>query len=276
MIATSSIVGSTSRCVQTAVRRVCDSATFFPAFSSLSSRTKVCMATSERHNTRGFVSKPLSDQQKYLFDTLGYCVLRGALSPEEVEAANAAIDKHSAEICERDDPSIKLANGSTTLQGNGRGRYDLGGMLGWPSPDNKVFRDLLCHENILPALYDLVGEGYRLDHAPLVLLQRKGSEGFNLHGGACTPEGQRNYSLAYDFYHGKMRCNLVNVSVALTPTEVGDGGFCIIPGSHKSNYPCPEEIIRYEDCQEITQQVPVAPGDVILFAEAAQHGTLPW
>ena len=27
---------------------------------------------------------------------------------------------------------------------------------------------------------------------------------------------------------------------------------------------------------QVTQQVPVSPGDVIIFAEAAQHGTLPW
>ena len=113
-----------------------------------------------------------------------------------------------------------------------------------------MFRDLLCHPNILPTLHELVGEGYRLDHAPLVLLQRKGSEGFNFHGGSCTPDGQRNYNLAYDFYHGNMRCNLINVSLALTPTAYGDGGFCIIPGSHKSNYPCPDEITKFEACQE--------------------------
>eukprot|EP00873_Tetraselmis_striata_P000074 jgi/Tetstr1/420338/TSEL_011459.t1 len=218
----------------------------------------------------------MTERQKYLFDTMGYCVLRGALSAEEVAAANAAIDKHAAEILERDDPRVMLAVGSSTLKGNGRGRYDLGGMLGWPAPDNAVFRSLLCHPSIMPTLHEIVGEGYRLDHAPLCIIQRKGSEGFNFHGGALTPDGKRNYNLAYDFAAGGMRCNLVNVSLALTPTAHGDGGFCVIPGSHKSNYPCPDEITKFEACQEVTQQVPVEPGDVIIFAEAAQHGTLPW
>ncbi len=80
----------------------------------------------------------MNAQQKYLFDTLGYCVLRGALSPEEVAAANSAIDNHAQAILERNDPEIMLSTGSSTLKGNGKGRYDLGGMLGWPSPDNKV------------------------------------------------------------------------------------------------------------------------------------------
>lgn len=80
----------------------------------------------------------MTPQQKYLFDTLGYCVLRGALSAEEVAEANAAIDRHASEAFERNDPDVMLAKGSSTLKGNGRGRYDMGGMLGWPSPDNKV------------------------------------------------------------------------------------------------------------------------------------------
>ena len=111
-----------------------------PHRAGLGSSLLVCRAaTPNRQPAASASTKAMTPQEKYLFDTLGYCVLRGALSPEEVSAANAAIDKHSQEILERNDPDIMLAQGSSTLKGNGRGRYDLGGMLGWPSPDNKVW-----------------------------------------------------------------------------------------------------------------------------------------
>ena len=63
---------------------------------------------------------------------------------------------------------------------------DMGGMLGWASPHGDVFRRLLCHRNIAPYLIDLCGEGYRLDHHPLVIVQDKDSEGFALHGGPIS------------------------------------------------------------------------------------------
>ena len=70
---------------------------------------------------------------------------------------------------------------------------DLGGMLGWPGEQGEMFRRLLCHRNITPYLTELVGEGYRLDHQPMVLLQEKGSEGFSLHGGPLSGhDGVRN------------------------------------------------------------------------------------
>ena len=49
---------------------------------------------------------------------------------------------------------------------------------------------------------------------------------------------------------GKMYNRLLAVSVALTRVEPGDGGFCVIRGSHKSNMPCPGEMQRYETCRE--------------------------
>ena len=35
---------------------------------------------------------------------------------------------------------------------------------------------------------------------------------------------------------------LVVVSYALGDVRPGDGGFAAVPGSHKSNLPCPEEV----------------------------------
>lgn len=56
----------------------------------------------------------------------------------------------------------------------------------------------------------------------------------------------------------------------------GDGGFCIVPGSHKSNEPKPDGLITMEDNMGLVVQPEMNAGDVVFFAEAATHGTLPW
>ena len=70
----------------------------------------------------------MTDAEKYVFDVHGYLVIEGALSPEEVAAANAAVDSYADEISIRPND---LANGSTTLRGktgrgDSRGYVDMG------------------------------------------------------------------------------------------------------------------------------------------------------
>jgi hypothetical protein len=61
--------------------------------------------------------------------------------------------------------------------------------LGWAAPFCDPFREVLCHSSLVPALHDLLGVGYRLDHSPLLIAMAKGSEGHTLHGGAVTESG---------------------------------------------------------------------------------------
>lgn len=62
----------------------------------------------------------------------------------------------------------------------------------------------------------------------------------------------------------------------LADVNEGDGGLCVIPGSHKANFPCPEEILVYQQNQELVYNVPCKAGDLVIFNEATIHGTLPW
>ena len=40
----------------------------------------------------------MTDAEKYLFDVHGYLIIENALSPDEVAAANAAVDHHADQI----------------------------------------------------------------------------------------------------------------------------------------------------------------------------------
>ena len=75
-----------------------------------------------------------------------------------------------------------------------------------------------------------------------------------------------------------MRNQLLTVCLQLTPAPAGAGGFCAVPGSHKSNFPIPPALadLADEELAQYVQQPALDAGDVLIFSEATLHGTLPW
>lgn len=185
----------------------------------------------------------ISSEERFLFDLNGFLVLRGVLSPEEVAAANAAVDAKQSLLLARDTPALRNTKAGTPLDAAGP-RCDMGGMLFWEKPHCEVFRQMLCHPKLVPYLTELCGLGYRLDHQPLVLAQDRDSEGFSLHGGPVTGDGRFNPTLQYRCEGGQLWTSLLAVSFQLVDHNPGDGGFCIVRGSHKLNLPMPTEFIN--------------------------------
>mmetsp|Transcript_23293 Transcript_23293/g.70763 ORF Transcript_23293/g.70763 Transcript_23293/m.70763 type:complete len:359 (+) Transcript_23293:29-1105(+) len=224
----------------------------------------------------------LTAAQKYMFDLNGFLVIRGAFDADLVARANGAIDHHADTLHERTGQlrtSGLYGRESAQLAGDGTtGRFDMGGMLGWRAPHREPFRELLTHPAVAGALNELVGVGYRLDHSPLLIAQERGSEGHTLHGGAVTESGEPAWPLAYECRHGQMRNQLLTVCMQLSAAPEGAGGFCAVPGSHKSNFPVPPSLADLADeaLASCVVQPALQPGDCLLFSEATLHGTLPW
>ena len=66
----------------------------------------------------------MTEHERYLFDLRGYLVVENALSPEEVQAANAALDQHWDQVKPRARES-SLSGGSEALRGE-KGRLEAG------------------------------------------------------------------------------------------------------------------------------------------------------
>jgi len=240
------------------------------------------MAATAAAATARAAGRAMTAREKFLFDLNGFVVVRNALSLDEVDAMNAAIDRNMATARPRVTPALKNAVKGSALSAPGS-RIDLGGMLGWPSPDGDMFRKLLCHKALTPYLMELVGEGYRLDHQPMVLIQEKGSEGFALHGGPLSghdgqPEGRFNPELQYRCVNGTIWNSLLAMTVFLCDAKAGEGGYCALRGSHKLNYAMYAEMTNGDDpaFMDHIYQPPVNKGDVIFFSEATVHGSMPW
>ena len=209
----------------------------------------------------------MNDTEKFLFDLQGYIVVPGFLSPDEVSALNDAFDANWDQRRDDDnrDPSGNMAGSDR------RGMFT--GMLTWEQPHCRPFRDLLAHPKLLLYLDTLHGRGWKLDHEPFMLTGGKGIEGLRIHG---TTNVLYNGSRFYAYTNGQMRVGLLVVQYALHDQNPGDGGLCVIAGSHKANFDCPREITTWEEHQEVVYQVPMKAGDMVIFSENTLHGSLPW
>ena len=213
----------------------------------------------------------MTEDEKYLFDINGYIVVPGALSDEDIALANAAIDRHTEDIRVRLG-ELSLAGGSEALRGS-TGRGDLDGALTWEEPYGRPFRDMLVNRTVVPYLHELLGTGFRLDHNLGILTMSKGAEGHVLHGSSGPAFDRHQY---YIVREGRMHNGLTVVAYQLTDVNPGDGGLCVVPGSHKGNFPCPEAMRHGVAHGEFVKQITCKAGDCVIFTEAVTHGTLPW
>ena len=235
-------------------------------------------AASKRPPRASAASKRPTREERFLFDLNGFLHIKGALSSAEVDAMNRAINDHREKMVCRDDPQLKNTKAGSAMSATGS-RIDMGGMMSWDSEHGKIFRSILCHSKLVPFLDDFLGKGYRLDHSPLVLINGPNSEGFHLHGGPVTGNGKFNPELQYQSDSGgSIWTSLLGVSIALMDSEPGEGGFCLVPGSHKGKFPLPLDF-RHGDSDAFQTYIhrPVTKaGDIILFSEATVHGAVPW
>ena len=218
----------------------------------------------------------MTDDELYLFDLNGYIVIEGLLSADEVDRCNQAIDHQvaagAAKLIERP-PETTLASGSPAMEGVSR-RLDMhGDMLGWERPWCEPFRELIVHPRLKPYLEAILEEGFRVDGGPTLMATDPGAEGHALHGGGVE---RHNFSEAYFFKDGHIYSGMIVLEVALSDEGPEDGGFALIPASHKANLPCPRRLRLAEAHQEHIRKVPVKTGDAVIFTETATHGALPW
>jgi len=209
----------------------------------------------------------MNDREKFMFDLQGFLKVENFLTLLEVQELNYAFDANW-------DKAIPDPNSHPDGDMAGDIPRDFfSGMLTWDKPWCQPFRELLAHPKLLPYLNTMFGRGWKMDHAPFMLAATTGTEGLRLHGSTSRVfDGTQHYSYA----NGQMRCGMVVCQFQLADVNEGDGGLCVIPGSHKANFPMPEDIARYEKNRELVYNVPCKAGDMVIFNEATIHGTLPW
>ncbi len=216
-----------------------------------------------------------SELEKYLFDLKGFIIVKNALSKKEVKDCNKIIDKI------KNTPSDQW-RGNVHSKGN----IDQHGVeLQQIYEAGKPFEKLIDHSSWINHMKHFVGgEGtFDYNHGPLFIDEnfvnvRGPGKAIPVHSGAH--EGtQRGH---YRYQNGKFHCGQINILVALTKINKGDGGTVIIPGSHKSNLKHPQfdkyklkKDGKYKTADSMigSEEVYLNAGDAILFVDSLCHGS---
>lgn len=205
--------------------------------------------------------------QDYEFDLRGFVVIRGALSPDEVDALNAAYDRF---------PS--LANGE--WYGNAQRRdytadtgFELHNVLDCGDP---AFDVLIDHPSWVDHARHWAGEdgtyvqGVMIDEAIATIREAGGHHPVHSGGHDASIRTQFGYR------NGRFRCGQLNVLVTLRDIGPGDGPTMIVPGSHKQNlsHPGIGDYAKGDRMDDLAWAEPVyaKAGDALLFVDACLHG----
>jgi ectoine hydroxylase-related dioxygenase (phytanoyl-CoA dioxygenase family) len=206
---------------------------------------------------------PLDD---YLFDLNGYLVLKNAIEPALIAEVNAAIDAIPP-----------LAYGEWLGNAQRRDYNVHTGLeihncveLGGP------FEALIDHPSYISYLRRYCGEqdsyveGLFIDEC--IMSVRKVGGHHPVHSGGYRGALRG----AYHYKDGVFRVGQCNIIIAWTDIGEGDGPTMVIPGSHKSNFPHPNQgdYMRGDRMDTLDGAIPVymKAGDALLFCDGMMHG----
>ena len=210
--------------------------------------------------------------QQYLFDLQGYLVIEDVLSSKEVSELNQLVEKQTlreqkevlAEWDFTEDLKFGVAAG-TGPEGSG--------FLDWGQP----FCDLLDHPQIMPVLRLRLSDYFRLDRIFGIKCEN-GAPMLPLHAdyGASAPNTLHPAGEYYHFPNSVIHAGFVVVVWNLSDTVPNYGGFCCIPGSHKSNFRLPQKISNAPNHASCVVIPEVSAGSVLMVTESLTHGTAAW
>ena len=186
----------------------------------------------------------MSNEENYCFDVAGYLHVPGALNAQQIARLNGAID----------------------------GVGELAGMLAWPGDHKEPFRDLLVQPLMVSYLNQIVGHGFILDRPPEVWCDQTCDTDALLVGG----NEPRDPSIAYYYQNGRRFSEGVRVLWALEDVDAGEGGFALVPCSHKGNVPTPAGVADSSGDMGLTFQPTLKAGDLLVVALSVMQGMRPW
>ena len=209
----------------------------------------------KKQNVRPFQTgtgqRNLSEEDRYAFDVAGFLILEGLLTNDQVRESRARLEATlssppSQVKREQNGPEVELLNVA-----------ECGGVL----------EDTLASDRLLKVMEELIwGNQIRLV-ASRAILRDPGIIGEITQGGLADP---RRYTRYRSFLEGEMRCLMVSCLIALDDTTNGDGSFCVIPASHKSNFPHPYPQANLEEVAAL-RDLPLTPGSAVVFSESLSH-----
>ncbi|MAT75622.1 hypothetical protein CMK14_10825 [Candidatus Poribacteria bacterium] len=226
-------------------------------------------------------SRMMTPEQRYLFDMTGYLHIEGAVTGENLKDVQEAANQYI--YCHPNDRSPGFGPRGEELSVEELGnrpliRYQHGFAF------DRCLEALTTHPAIWPILKELTANMPRLVSGTLSYEQHNPDRQQvekNPAGLHCAREGRYWYT-RYQVKDGYIFCNDLVFFFYLTDVNPGDGGLIVIPGSHKSEFERPDELLKpgpdgIDPAPDtvFTNLTPKA-GDFLCISELLTHGVLQW
>lgn len=211
----------------------------------------------------------ISSMLQYLFDIQGYVVLKNVVSAEVLEACNRAMARIEAmDPAQYPDPLLKYTvrpdendAGDRPLASPADSELYISNIL----EGDAAFQPLIDLPEVIDVVRDVTGSSFRLNHTYGIWRWGHGFTRLHHNGTPCLPYAQ------YRCCNGQIISNLTKAVFPMTDVGPQDGGFAVIPGSHKSNFTRPWS--DHPDDNPALVPVLAKAGDCIVFTEALAHGS---
>lgn len=184
---------------------------------------------------------PMTELERFQFDTAGYLVIPGALSPEETEACREAAERLHA-----DHP---------------KGEWR---QLGATYEQEPAIEHLMDHPSVLPKVRALLGDHFILQSSWCTMVPA----GFE--GGGFHQDG----SGVYEFRRLATPTPLVQLRIGYFLTELprpNMGNLAVIPGSHNASVPLPRGDRAAAAALPIVEVICGEPGTALMFHQGVYH-----
>ena len=226
-------------------------------------------------------SRMMTPEQRYLFDMTGYLHIEGAVTGENLKDVQEAANQYI--YCHPNDRPPGFGSRGEELSVEELGnrpliRYQHGFAF------DRCLEALTTHPAIWPILKELTANMPRLVSGTLSYEQHNPDRQQvekNPAGLHCAREGRYWYT-RYQVKDGYIFCNDLVFFFYLTDVNPGDGGLIVIPGSHKSEFERPDELLKpgpdgIDPAPDtvFTNLTPKA-GDFLCISELLTHGVLQW
>lgn len=216
----------------------------------------------------------MTEIERYEFDRNGYLVIPQILSADETAGLAQAVDvlKAHAEAHIDDPPRVTARWGSEYHRDEELGYHVEGPGIGKSIliedffNADPAFDCLVNHSRSMPYITALLAERPAINNSELRVRYPGNLTKMHLGG----PVGKK-YS--YRFYNNRIDCMMMRFIYFVHDASTEQGAFCVVPGTHKTNFSSPYECEPQDEPGMVALEVKA--GDAILFTENLRHGGVP-
>ena len=213
----------------------------------------------------------MTPEQRYLFDVTGYLHLENVLTGDTLQETQEAIDRYIKT------PEDELPPG-----------FEIRGLHQHGFAFDKCLEALTLHPATWPIVKELTLDKPRFARGSLKREQhtdwQDGERARTNPGGLhCARDDYGWYSTLYKVKDGRIYCDDFVAFFYFTDVYPGDGGLIVIPGSHKSEFQRPEDLLTLDETDgfdpepdPVFTNITARAGDVIIISELLTHGVLRW